>query len=83
MQRKAAKEIQRQQTSAEAAAHNAAAEQLEANKRAHEAAMAAHLGQHPMAASLTTRTTIEDAIAAGQATSATTMREEGSPTMRD
>ena len=52
MERKAAKEIKRQQAASEAIANKAAAEQSEADKKAHEAAVAAHLGQHTMAAGL-------------------------------
>ena len=64
MERKAAKEIERHQTTSEAAANQAATKQLEADKRVHEAAMASHLGQQAMAATLATGATIEDAIAA-------------------
>ena len=48
MERKAKKEIKRQQAATQAAANRAAEEQMEA----HEAAMAAHLGQQAMGAAL-------------------------------
>ena len=62
LERKAEKEIKRQQTEAGAAANKAADEQMEA----HEAAMADHLVQQAMAATLTAGATNEEAIAAGE-----------------
>ena len=76
LERKAAKEIQRQQTATEAAANQAATEQHEADRRAHEAAMAAHLGQHVYASTIAAGATPENATA-------TTMGEEGLATMQD
>ena len=53
LERKAEKEIKRQQVAAEAAANRAAEEQMEA----HEVAMAAHFAQQAIAAALATRAT--------------------------
>ena len=83
MERKVAKEITRQHAANKAAANQAAAKHSEADRRAHEAAMAAHLAQHVMASTLTTGAITEDAIAICQAASATTMGEKGSATMRE
>jgi hypothetical protein len=63
MERKAEKEINRQQAAAKVAAKRATHEQMEA----HEAAMAAHLAQQDMAAAPTAEATNEEAIAAGHA----------------
>ena len=63
MERRAAKELKRQQVAAEADA-NAAADQDRAD---HEAALAAHVGQQAMATTLATRATNEEAIATGLA----------------
>ena len=64
LERKVEKEIKRQQATTKAAAGRAAYEQM----KAHEAAMAAHLAQHAMAAALAARATQDEAIAAGHAT---------------
>jgi hypothetical protein len=45
--------------------------------------MAAHLAQHAMAAALVAGATIEDAIATRHASSAASIGEKGSATMRD
>ena len=62
MERKAEKEIKRQQAVAKAAANRAAKEQMEAR----EAAMAAHPAQQAMSAALAAGATREEAIATGQ-----------------
>ena len=59
MERRAARELKRQQVSAEAAA-KAAADQDGAE---HEAALAAHVGQQAMATALVAGATNEEAIA--------------------
>ena len=46
---------------------------MKADRAAHEAAMTTHLGQHAMAGSLAAGATNEEAIAAGMASSATTI----------
>ena len=69
MERRAARELKRQQASAEAVA-KAAAEQVRAD---HEAALAAHVGQHAMAAALAGGATNEEAIAARTAAQAATL----------
>jgi hypothetical protein len=61
MERKAEKEIKRQQSAAKVAANRAAEEQMEA----HEAEMAANLAQQAMAAALAAGATQDEAIAAG------------------
>jgi hypothetical protein len=61
MERKAEKEIKRQQAAAEADA-NRAADELTAT---HEAAMASHLAQQAMTTALQAGATHEEAIAAG------------------
>ena len=63
LERKAEKEIKRQQTTLEVVANRAAEEKMEAR----EAAMAAHLAQQAMAATLAARATRDEVIAAGQA----------------
>jgi hypothetical protein len=62
LETKKAKKIKRQQAAAKAATNHAAAKQSEADKRVHEAAMAAHLAQQAMAATLASEAKIEDAI---------------------
>jgi len=64
LERRAARELKRQQVAAEAAA-KAVADQDRAD---HEAAMAAHVGQQAMATSLAAGATNEEAIAARMAT---------------
>ena len=81
MERKTTKEIKRHQVVAKAVANHAAAKQTKAERRAHEAAMAAHLAHHAMAATLAAGATLEDAIHEGQEASATPMGEERSTTM--
>jgi hypothetical protein len=61
LERKAEREIKRQQAATEAYVNRAATKQLEA----HEAAMAAHLAHRAMANALTARATTEGAVAAG------------------
>ena len=63
MERKAEKEVKRQQAAAEVVANRASEEEMEA----HEAAMTSHLAQQAMAAALAARATQDEAIAAGQA----------------
>jgi hypothetical protein len=64
LERRAARELKRQQVAAEAAA-KAAADQDRAD---HEAALAAHVGQQAMATALAARATDEEAIAARMTT---------------
>ncbi len=64
LERKARKEIKRQQVATEAAANMIVDEQM----KAHEAAMAAHLAQQAIAAALAARATQDEAIAAGHTT---------------
>jgi hypothetical protein len=61
LERWAARELKRQQVAAEAAAKAAAGQ----NRADHEAATAAHVGQHAMATTLAARAINEEAIAAG------------------
>jgi hypothetical protein len=61
LERKAEKEIKRQEAAAEAADNRAAEEHMEA----HEAAMAAHLAQQATAAALAARATQDEEIVAG------------------
>jgi flagellar hook-basal body complex protein FliE len=79
LERKANKEIKRQQAAAEAAANRAAEEQVEA----HEAAMAAHLAQQAMAEALAAGATQDEAIAAGRAAMEAARGTEGSAQMLD
>ena len=64
MERRIAREFKRQQVATEAAANKGAEDQDRAD---HEAAMAAHMSQHAMAAALSARTTHEKVIATGVA----------------
>ena len=61
MERRAARELKRHQVAGEVDANKAAKDQ---DKADHEAAMAAHMGQHAMATTLADRATNEEAIAA-------------------
>ena len=79
LERKAEKDIKRQQTTAEAAANMAAYELAEA----HEAAMAAHLAQQAMAAALSAGATNEEAIAAGQSAMEAATGGKSSAQMQD
>jgi len=65
MEKKAKREILRQQAASEVATNRATTEQIEA----HEAAMAAHLAQQAMIAALAGGATTEEAIASGQGAS--------------
>ena len=79
LERKAEKEIKRQETTTEAAANMAAKEQMEA----HEAAMTAHLAQHAMAAALAAGATHDKAIAAGQVVMEAATGADGTTHMLD
>ena len=70
MERRAARELKRQQVTAEAAANKAAEDQDRAD---HETAMAAHMAQQAMEAALAAGATQEQAIAAGVAAHATAL----------
>ena len=70
MERRAARELKRQQVVAEATATKAAEDQGRAD---HEAAMAAHMAQKAMEAALAAGATHEEAIAAGVAAQLTTL----------
>ena len=83
MERNARKEMKRQHAAFEATSNQAAAEQSDADERAHEAAMTANLAQHAMAPFLAPGATIEDAIAAKYAASAAAMGEERSAIIRE
>ncbi len=63
---------------ADAAANQATAEQTEADKKAHEAAMAAHHAQKAKSVALAAGATTDKAIVARQAASTTTLGEKGS-----
>ena len=65
---------------AEAAANKAATYQDKAN---HEAAMAAHIGQHAMATSLAVGATNEEAIVAGKAKQAAALGAGDTVHMQD
>ena len=63
LERKATREIKRQYAATEAEANKAIEEQMEADRTAHQAAMATHLAQQDMPATLASRATTEEAIA--------------------
>jgi hypothetical protein len=79
MERRAASELKRQQVSAEAAA-KAAADQ---DKVDHEAALAAHVGQHAMTTALAARATNEEAIATRMAEQMVALGAGGTVHMQD
>jgi hypothetical protein len=64
LERRAARDIKRQQAAAEAAAKAT----VDQDRADHEAALATYVGQHAMAIALATGATNEEAIAAGMAT---------------
>ena len=71
MERKAAREIKRQQAAAEAGANRVAKDQVRA---AHKAALAAHLGQQAMTTTLAAGATNDEVIASRMAAYATSLR---------
>ena len=79
LERKAEKEIKRQESAAEAAANRAAEEQMEA----HEAAIAAHLAHQAMAVALAARANQDEAISAGQVVMEAATGADGSAHMMD
>jgi hypothetical protein len=83
LERKANRELKRQQAAALAAANQAAAEQAAAEQRAQAAQHAALMAQQAMADALAAGATNEAAIAAGEAAKAAAQAGEGSATMQD
>jgi hypothetical protein len=80
LERRAARELKRQHTAAEAAANKAATNQ---DRVDHEAAMAAHMAQQAMATALAARATHEEALAAGVAAQAAALGAGDSAQMLD
>ena len=72
LERCAQRDIRKQQASAEVAVNREAQERAKEEQVAHEAAMAAHLGQHAMTTALAVGATPEEAITAGQAATVAT-----------
>ena len=70
MERRAARELKRQQLPTEAAANKASEDQ---DKADHETAMAAHMSQQSMATALAAGATNEEAIVAGVAAQSTAL----------
>jgi hypothetical protein len=77
LERKAEKEIKRQQATPEMAAN------MQAEEQAHEVAMNAHLAQQAMANELAAGATQDEAIAAGHAVMEAATGEQGSAHMLD
>ena len=80
MERRAAGELKRQKAAANAAANKTAKDQ---DRAKHEAAMAAHMGQHAMAAALAAGATNEESIAARVEAHATALEAGGTAQILD
>ena len=72
LEKRAQRDIGKQQATAEAPANRHAQENATEKKAAQDAAMSAHLEQQAMAAALAVRATPEEAIIGGQASSIAT-----------
>ncbi len=83
MERKAAREIKRQQVASKLAANKTSEDKKEADRVAHEAAMAANLGQHAMTTTLAAGTINEKAIATKMTTSTPSLGARGAEHMHD
>ena len=81
-EKRAQRDIRKQQVAAEAAANIQAHKHAREEQAAHEAAMAAHLGQQAMAAALAAGATPEERITADQAETVAT-QAGGVETMQD
>jgi hypothetical protein len=81
LEKRAQRDIRKEHAITEASANGQAQEHAREEQAAHEAAMAAHLGQQVMAAALAARAKPEEAITVGQATSITS-QASGPETMQ-